>query len=111
MSGVQHDFISNLIFDRSSFCPVVDRLHYFLCMLKSFFCLIPIDCHLFCKVLGCIAFGRFIDAGFETLPWMRSGGQEERGEPGCLVPMVIVCEFSEREFLRPIALIVIAKES
>src|ERR1700722_4053693 len=111
MSGVQHDFVTNLVFDGSSFCPIVDRLHYFLCMSQSVLCRIPISRHLFREFFCCIAFGGFIDTRFKTFPWMSSGSQEERRKSGCLVPMVIIGEFGEREFLRPIALILVAEES
>src|ERR1700722_499034 len=110
MSGIQHDLVSNLILDRSSFCPVVNQLHHLLCMSESFFCLVPVSRHLLRKVFGRIALGRLVDTGFEAFPWMCSGGQEERRESGCLVPMIVVHEFSEREFLRPVALIVIPEE-
>src|ERR1700722_386169 len=111
MTSIQHDLVSGLIFDGSPLRPIVDRLHDFLCMPKSVFCCIPIGRHLFREVFCCIAFGRFVDTRFKTFPWMSSGGQEEGGESGCLIPMVIVREFGERKFLRPITLVVIAEES
>jgi hypothetical protein len=41
---------------------------------------------------------------------MISHQEEERGLPGGLAPPVIVCEFREREILRPVVLLMVDKE-